>query len=75
MICKTCHEGGKKNIIFEEGSQITLIGIKHFHDNIGRRHFHGLNKTTTRYRCSEGHSWLNTYKKSCWCGWPNKEIK
>ena len=75
VICKTCHEDDKKSTVFEVASQTTLVGYFPFHDETGRRHLHDSNDITTRYRCSEGHGWIDIHKKPCWCGWPEKETK
>ena len=44
-----------------------------FHDELGRLHLHyGCADTEIILNCSRGHRWVEHYKGSCWCGWPDK---
>lgn len=73
MICPQCKEQGLKSMVYPGPSRTTLLYCQPFYDEKGKYHDHDMNTTTTSYQCSNGHSWEEKNKKSCWCGWPGKE--
>jgi len=42
-----------------------------FYDEEGKYHDHDPNSSSTSYSCSNGHTWAESSRSSCWCGWPN----
>lgn len=73
MKCPECQKSGLKSRVTNEGSSSTLMYCAPFYDEEGRYHNHDSNIITTLYLCSNGHYWNEKSKRSCWCGWPNKE--
>lgn len=47
----------------------TMIDYKPHHDKDGNIHEHDPNYTIVKYACSNGHEWVVTEFKACWCGW------
>lgn len=72
MICPECEKENKKSIVVEEGSSKTLMACLPFFDTNGDKHLHDSNIITTKYRCSNGHCWIEKKSGECWCGWKGK---
>ena len=73
MRCPTCIAEGRESHVHDRGSSTTLMaGDDHFFDEKGEPHYHPINRQTTRYECSLGHSWTHVTKHTCWCGWESR---
>lgn len=73
MICPQCKELGLKSRVYASPRMRTpFLYCELFYDEEGQSHTHDRNTTTTSYRCSQGHSWIESSTGSCWCGWPDK---
>ena len=75
VICPKCKEDGLKSKSYDRGQFKTLMGVTPFYDEEGIFHLHDDNEITQGFKCSNGHSWSETYKANCWCGWPNEDVK
>ncbi len=73
MKCQECSKQGMKSFVYPGTSTTTLIYCPLHYDEEGKLHNHDLNTTNSSFRCSRGHVWWEKIKKSCWCGWPNRE--
>ncbi len=71
MICPECSKEGQKSTVYPGGSLRTCMNFNPFYDQDGKYHLHDANTTTTNYRCSNGHAWIESRRGSCWCGWGN----
>ena len=62
MKCKKCMEENRKSIIWVGMSTTTLMGIppSYFDEDGNLCTPPDPNKTTTGYRCSNGHEWSET---------------
>jgi len=74
MICKECSKAGLKSCVYSHGGSRTLMYSAPFWDENGCYHDHDPNIGTYGYECSNGHTWTESSRSSCWCGWPNKEV-
>jgi hypothetical protein len=74
MICSECKKVGKKSKVYSGASSSTLMHCQPFYDEDGKYHNHDMNITTTNYSCSNGHSWQEHYRSSCWCGWKGQQV-
>ena len=76
MLCPECVKEGKTSKVYPGCSFCTDMYCPPFYDEAGNYHHHDRNYVTTSYRCSNGHSFNECKKNSCWCGWPeNTEAK
>ena len=76
MICQKCKEQGLKSKVYSGGGSTTLMYCPPFYDEDGHYHCHDSNTTTAEYSCSNGHTWTEHHRGTCWCGWPiEKEEK
>ena len=73
MSCPKCKEAGEQHRVFDLGGSSTLLHYSPFFDESGKRHVHDPNTLTLSYKCSNNHTWTEKRKRSCWCGWPDKE--
>lgn len=64
MKCPQCVAENKKSILRSEGSSRTLLYCPSFYDEDGNFHHHDRNTTRTDYKCSNGHSFIETNDKS-----------
>lgn len=69
MICPKCKKLGKKSTVYPGIASTTLLYCQPFYDEEGNYHDHDCNTTTTTYRCSNGHEWMESHEGKCWCGW------
>jgi len=69
MLCPECKKQGLKSCVYEGISTTTCIGYTAYYDESGFYHNHDPNVTTTEYRCSNGHTWVERSTPHCWCGW------
>lgn len=70
MICPACKSEGRTSKVYPGLTETTCLGYTPFYDEEGRFHDHDPNRRRSRMRCSNGHSWPETYRAKCWCGWP-----
>lgn len=73
MICPQCKDEGKKSQVYPGMSTITAMYFQPFYDEDGKYHNHDGNTITTSYSCSNGHRWVDSGHKECWCGWGKKD--
>ena len=72
MKCPECQRQGLTSRVYPGMSCTTLMCDMSYYDENGDFHAHNPNKTTTDYRCSNGHTWTEvTPPIECWCGWPH----
>ena len=57
----------------EVDSAVTAMAWTPFYDSKGRKHVHDPNRVTVTYRCSEGHTFTDQDRTTCWCGWPKRK--
>jgi len=74
MICKKCQEDGKESFVLLGTSVSTAAYFQSFYDNNGAFHGHDGNVLKTEYTCTNGHTWSEVHRNSCWCGWPDAGI-
>ncbi len=67
MKCKECVEAGLRSKIAITGSRQTMAGWQPYYDEDGKLHSHNPNKITSGYKCTNGHSWEETWSvpRSC----------
>lgn len=66
MRCATCVSEGRESRVHNRGMRRTLLaGGGEFFDEKGVRHYHDPNTTTTRYECSNGHTWEENTRAQC----------
>lgn len=65
MICPECKSEGKTSKVFVGLTSKTLVGFPSFYDEKGVFHSHDPNTITTDYRCSNGHTWVESSKNAC----------
>lgn len=66
MKCPTCVEEGEKSRVYCGGSSMTGIGgSQDFWDEEEIHHYHEVNRVSTSYSCSRGHSWVFSTVPSC----------
>ena len=60
MRCPECEKEGQESTVREEGYGFTTTaaGGGRWWDAQGVEHVHYANTSTTAYRCSRGHSWV-----------------
>jgi len=64
--CEECEKAGvKPDRIYCEGSSSTLLGYSPYYDGDGKLHDHDPNMVSTSYKCSNGHRWGVTSRRSC----------
>lgn len=56
VICPVCAENNQTSIVKNYSSSSTLMYCQPYYDEQGNYHNHDSNKTTTHYKCSNGHS-------------------
>ena len=69
MKCPQCTKEGKKSQVYPGMCTTTLLFCPPYYDEDGKYHNHDSNTTTTQYKCSNGHEWVENTRGSCWCGW------
>ncbi len=75
MICEKCKDRGPESQARQGMSYTTAMCSDTYYDEKGKRHYHDPNKSTTEYRCSNGHTWtIVSGPTPCWCGWPQGEL-
>lgn len=62
MKCPKCVEEGKRSRVEVVSARSTLLHAPMAYDEDGVLQHHDPNTHTTTYRCSEGHSWVETMK-------------
>ena len=67
--CPECQAADLKSVVEDLGGEATCLGWLPFYDEAGSRHSHDPNEYRHTYRCSNGHSWQNSFYGVCWCGW------
>ena len=67
MKCPECEKAGEKSCVYPQGSSRTMLMGCEYYDEEGRYHQHDPNVTTTGYRCSNGHEWVEKHIAKCWC--------
>ena len=67
-ICPFCANDNIESFVSVK-EDITFIGGSFYIDDQGKYHDHSRNKTTLIYTCQNGHSWKETNRHTCWCGW------
>ncbi len=60
MKCADCEREGKRSKVYIGAQSRTLLMGARYYDEDGRYHQRDVNKTTTRYECSNGHKWAQT---------------
>ncbi len=65
MKCKTCAELGLTSTLSVVSNFATLMCDHQYFDEQGRYHLHDPNTTSTVYRCSNGHSTVETSRRHC----------
>jgi hypothetical protein len=55
--CPACQKNGQKSTVHEGMSTVTLLSTSRYWDQEGVEHYYDPNIWTTRYSCSNGHSW------------------
>lgn len=69
MICAQCKIEDKKSRVYDNGMTSTAMYIISYYDENGVYHHHDLNTHTASFTCSNGHSWSESRKSKCHCGW------
>lgn len=70
VLCKACWSGGQTSKVFVHFSDANLGEGSVFYDEEGRMHSHVVTGFENKYKCSRGHSWIETnVTNKCWCGW------
>ena len=67
VFCHECQAANQRSRVSVAGSRTTMMGSNSFYDEDGRYHHHDSNKTTTSYRCSNGHHFERLAERRCWC--------
>jgi len=62
MKCPECVKAGKKSRVEVVGTTSTLAHAPLIYDEEGRPRWRDPNIHRTTYRCSEGHTWVETTK-------------
>ena len=78
MKCEQCVKEGLKSCIYEDtfSGMRTLLYCHPYYDENGTYHHHDSNRTTFRYRCSNGHTFEKiSYTKCPSCDWTNEPKK
>lgn len=55
MICPTCKDSDQKSTVRHLWSYTTLLWSNPWYDDEGNYHSHDPNRTTSGFRCSNGH--------------------
>lgn len=71
MKCKECVKENLKSQVSIGSTTTTCMGYNNYYDEDGKYHFHNPNIVSTEMRCTNGHTWSEKSKPSCWCGWKN----
>lgn len=69
MKCPICEEEDLKSMVHILYHGKTCMGHVQYFDENGAYHNHDPNLTTTKYSCTNGHSFNHTHKNKCWCGY------
>ena len=59
LLCPTCQKEGKRSQVQIGTTTCTLMAPSQYYDEDGKYSYKDLNTCTTRYRCSNGHSFTN----------------
>lgn len=66
--CKECKKNRASVPVSTEESWLTFARSEIFYED-GKMHKHDGDKIATKYSCQNGHSWVESKSKPCWCGW------
>lgn len=65
MKCPVCIEKGLKSNVYPGVSMSTLMYCAPYYDENGKYHSHDMNRHTTNYNCSHGHTWSESSTGIC----------
>ena len=71
MLCPECQKLELKSKVYPGLGMETLMYCAPFYDEQGAYHHHDLNITTSKFTCSNSHTWEQRIGHGCWCGWPD----
>lgn len=65
MKCEECVAEGERSTVTSLGGMSTLMGFRPYYDEDGNYHVHDPNTTTSGYRCSRGHQFVESTLSPC----------
>ena len=65
MKCPECVKVGERSTMQSLGGSTTLMGWAPHWDKDGASHSHDPNRHTSRYHCSRGHHWAESFLVRC----------
>ena len=63
--CHRCNELGLRSTVQGRGGVTTLMSYQPHYDEDGQLHLHDPNVHTALYRCSQGHTWTESWTARC----------